>query len=254
MIDTLRSEWIKFRTVPMNVVLLAIGAGLPFIITLLTTLLIDAEDMDGADVLALAIGSSLITAMLLGVIAVAGVAGEFGFGTIRPTFAATPRRMRVVGAKVVLSVGVAAVVQFVLIAACFAIGSALINSRGGSAGWADTTGSREPIVGIVLFAAIVSLIGVGIGLLVRSTPGAVAILILWPLIAEGLIATLLLVARLDTVAEFLPFQAGNRLWFFDDESLGEDVVLGRWTGGLVFLVAAGVVVWLGALVTSKRDA
>lgn len=252
MIDTLRSEWIKFRTVPMNAVLLGIAAGLPFVITALTTALIDVDDMDGADLLGLIVGSSLITAMLLGVTAVAGVTAEFGFGTIRPTFAATPRRSQVVVAKLLLVIGVAAAVQTAVFVVCFGVGSVLLSSRDGSASWADTSGDRATIVGMVCFAAIVSVIGLGIGLLIRNTPGAVAILILWPLVAEGLLATLLFVAGLETAAEFLPFQAGNRLWLSDGD-VG-DATLGRWTGGLLFLGVSAAVTWLGAWVTSARDA
>ena len=36
----------------------------------------------------------------------------------------------------------------------------------------------------MLFAAIVSLLGYGLGLLMRDSPASVAVLILWPLVAE----------------------------------------------------------------------
>ena len=46
--------------------------------------------------------------MLLGVIGAATVTGEFGFGTIRPTFAATPRRTTVLVAKALVTIIVVA--------------------------------------------------------------------------------------------------------------------------------------------------
>ena len=66
MIATLRSEWIKFRTVRMNGVLTIIAVAFPLVIVGLTALLIDADDMDGGDLASLVSGTSIITGMLLG--------------------------------------------------------------------------------------------------------------------------------------------------------------------------------------------
>ncbi len=116
MISTLRSEWIKLRTVRMNWVLAAIAVAFPLVITVLTTLLVDNDDMNSGDVVGLVTGTSVVTGMLLGVIGAAGITGEFGFGTIRPTFAATPKRSRVIVAKAIVTVVVGAVVEAVMVA------------------------------------------------------------------------------------------------------------------------------------------
>ena len=56
----------------------------------------------------------------------------------------------------------------------------------------------------MLLAVGLTLLGYGLGLLIRNTPATICILLLWPLIAEGLIAGLLSVAGAEECARFLP--------------------------------------------------
>ena len=107
------------------------------------------------------------------------------------------------------------------------------------------------MIGIVIFAAIVSLLGFGLGLLTRSTPAAVAILILWPLLAENIIAGLLSVAGIDNASKWMPYQAGFNLANPDMSGLD---ALGRWAGGLYFFAVTMVIVLIGSVLTSRRDA
>lgn len=252
MIRTIRSEWIKLRTVRMNGVLAIIAVAFPLLIVVLTAALASVDSLDATDLVGLATGSSVITAMLLGVIGAAGITGEFGFNTIRPTFAATPNRWKVIAAKASVTIVVAIVVEALVVLLSYSIGAAVLRSRDGvvdlGAAASDTTAA---LYGIVVFAAIVSLLGFGLGLLTRSTPAAVAILILWPLIAENLIAGLLSVAGIDNASKWMPYQAGFNLGNPDMTGLES---LGRWTGGLYFFTVTMVIVVIGSVLTSRRDA
>ncbi len=252
MIDTLHSEWIKLRTVRMNAVLAVIAIAFPLVITVLTTLLVDIDEMNSGNVVGLVTGTSVITGMLLGVIGAVGITGEFGFNTIRPTFAATPRRSRVLVAKVLLTVLVGAVVQALMVALCFGIGAAIMNNRGGDISLSNAEGEQWALVGIICFAAIVSLLGLGLGMLIRNTPAAVAVLILWPLVAEGLIGALLAVAGVDHPFKWLPYNAGINLGNPDSTSSAES--LGRVWGGLYFFAVSAAVAAVGAWSTMTRDA
>jgi ABC-2 type transport system permease protein len=251
-ISTLRSEWIKLRTVRMNWVLAIIAVAFPLVITVLTTILVDVDGMNSGDVVGLVTGTSVVTGMLLGVIGAAGITGEFGFGTIRPTFAATPKRSRVIIAKAIVTVVVGAVVQAVMVAICFGVGSSILNSRGGDISLGNADGEEAALIGIVCFAAIVSLLGLGLGLLIRSTPASVAVLILWPLVGEGLIGALLSAAGVENAFKWLPYQAGFNLGNPDAGQTTDS--LGRWTGGLYFLAVTAVIAGVGAWSTSRRDA
>jgi ABC-2 type transport system permease protein len=252
MINTLRSEWIKLRTVRMNAVLAIIAIAFPFVITVLTALLIDPDEMDARDLVGLVTGTSVITGMLLGVIGASAITGEFGFNTIRPTFAATPKRSRVLVAKAILTLSVGIVVEAAMVALCYGVGSVILNSRDGDVSWADAGSARSALVGIVLFAGIVSVLGFGLGMLIRSTPAAVAVLILWPLVAEGLIGALLAVAGVDHPFKWLPYNAGINLGNPDAGTSADS--LGQVAGGLYFFAVCLVVAAAGAWSTITRDA
>jgi len=253
MINALRSEWIKLRTIRMNWVLVIIAVAFPLIVSVLTAALNDNSEFDAENLLSVVTGTSVVTGMLLGVIGAATITGEFGFGTIRPTFAATPKRMVVIIAKAIVTVLVAIVVEAVVVAACYGIGSAISSSRDRHIDLADAPNGKPAIVGVILFAAIVALLGYGLGLLIRNTPATVAILVLWPLVAEGIIGALLNVAGVSHPFKWLPYNAGiNIANPSSDISSAEQ--LGRVAGGLYFLAVTAVVTALGAIATSRRDA
>lgn len=251
-IRTIRSEWIKVRTVRMNAVLAIIAVAFPLIVVILTAALGSVESASARDLVGLTTGTSVITAMLIGVIGAAGITGEFGFNTIRPTFAATPNRWKVIGAKAIVTMVVAVVIETLVVILAYSIGAAVLRNRGavidlGTAG----DGATAALYGVVLFAAIVSLLGFGLGLLTRSTPAAVAILILWPLLAENIIGGLLSVAGVDDPFKWLPYQAGFSL---ADTNAGMGESLGRVAGGLYFFAVTSAIVVFGSLLTSRRDA
>ncbi len=115
MINVVRSEWIKVRTVAMHWVLALIAIAFPLVITILTALFNgDSADFDTRSLLEVLGGTSVVAVLLLGVLAAATVTSDFGFNTIRPTFAATPRRLRVMGAKVFVMVTYALVSQAIV--------------------------------------------------------------------------------------------------------------------------------------------
>ena len=99
MINTIRSEWIKLRTVRMNIVLFILAVAFPVTVSVLVSSLANIRDLKTSDVAGLVTGSSVVTALLLGVVGAVSISAEFAHGTIRPTFAATPKRMRVLIAK-----------------------------------------------------------------------------------------------------------------------------------------------------------
>ncbi|MCU1359757.1 MAG: hypothetical protein JWN99_1046 [Ilumatobacteraceae bacterium] len=251
MINTLRSEWIKLRTVRMNYVLVILAVGFPLIVVVLTAALVDVHDMSTEDLVNTVSGTSVITALLLGVIGATSITSEFGFGTIRPTFAATPQRSRVLVVKAVLSVVVALIVEAIVAVLCYGIGSALLNNRNGDISLASLDHGRSALIGVVLFAAIVSLLGYGLGLLTRSSPVSVAVLVIWPLVAEPLIAGLLTVAGLDHALRWMPFQGGFALFHLSGSDPDQ---LGRAAGGLYFLAVSAVIATVGVVVANNRDA
>ena len=253
MINALRSEWIKLRSVRMNLVLCIVAVALPLIVGILTSWFVDERELDAASLAGTITATSVITALLLGVIGVVSIGGEFSHGTIRPTFAATPRRSRVLIAKGLITAGAAFVVQGSVVVLTWFISYAIASSKDATISLSAQPEARNGLIGIIVFAVIVSLLGLALGLLIRNMPSAIAVLILWPLLLEGIIGGLLSVAGVDNAFKWMPFQAGIQLGNPDSGS-GDVDVLARVPAGLYFAVVTLVVAFIGATFTNRRDA
>jgi hypothetical protein len=83
----------------------------------------------------------------------------------------------------------------------------------------------------ILFTTLAAVLGLGVGMISRSSAAAISGLLVWWLVIENLI-----VAFADRlVSRYLPFTAGNRLLDFEPEEselLGD--LLSRPTGALIF--------------------
>ncbi len=253
MINLLRSEWIKLRTVTMNWVLAIIAVAFPLVVTLLTAFFSgDEVDFNTRDLASVLTGTTVVAALLCGVIAAASITSEFGFGTIRPTFAATPQRIKVIVAKGVVVVVATSVLAAVVVLIGWLAGSSIASGRGATIDLADVPTAVPAMVGVVVLTALMALAGYGFGLITRSTPVAVSILIVWPLIAEGLVGALLsVITGNDKIGMWMPFQAGIRLALV--ESFGDGgpsrIVAGGYFGAVALALVA-----LGSRAVNRRDA
>jgi ABC-2 type transport system permease protein len=244
-IDAIRSEWIKVTTVTVTWVLAIIAVAFPLVVTILSTTLADTA-WDGEDLASLVSGLVIVTAMLLGVVATIAVTNEFGHNTIRPTFAAMPDRWRPLLAKPIVQVAITLLLTGATVAVCWVLGAAL---SGDSPDLGDGT-ALPTLVGAVALAVELALLGYGLGLLIRNSPAAICILLLWPLIAEGLIAGLLSVVGADGAMRYLPYSAGFNMAVTDPDPDH----FGRVGGGVYFFAWVIVIGVLGIVATRKRDA
>lgn len=256
MISTLRSEWIKLRTVRMNWVLVAIALAFPLIVSALFVAFSEAGSFDGSDLFGLLSFTTVVTTMLLGVVGATTITGEYGFNTIRPTFAATPNRLRVIVAKMFVVIVVGIVTTAVVVVAGLSLCTAIASARDVDIDLGAVDGLVVASVGLVVFGTILAVFGLALGSIVRSTPVAVATLILWPLLVENIVSGILSAVGIDNVSRWMPYSAGTRLWTLDspDAIGGVTEGLGRVGGGLYF---GGVVVALllvGCVFVSRRDA
>jgi ABC-2 type transport system permease protein len=159
--------------------------------------------------------------------------------------------MRVLIAKGIVTVIFAAVAEALVVIFCFAVSSAIATSRGASLSLSGQPESRAALIGIVVFAVIVSVLGFGLGMVIRNTPAAVAVLILWPLVVENIIMAILSAAGVEHPQKFLPYISGFVLG--NPEKPSPDS-LSRIAGGAYFAAVTVVVAAIGALVTARRDA
>lgn len=250
--STLRSEWIKLSTLAVNKVLVAVAVAFPIVVTVLVTGLSD-ETVNFIDLNDLIAGVTLLSALLFGVVATIGMSGEFNYNTIRPTFAAQPVRLKSLTAKLTVNAFVTVVLVAVLIAVCWIVGSRLAD--GFFPAWSidgEPSPARAGLIGSGLFALGVAIAGFGLGNLVRNTPAAVTLLLLWPLVIENIIGRLLFTALDLQWEKYLPFTEGMTLGFIDRGSGHE--VMTRLNAGVYFFAWVFAVTIVGLIRTERSDA
>jgi hypothetical protein len=177
---TLVAEWIKFRSLRSTWYTLAclFFAGLG--ITVLSSNAAReayAEAGTAWDPTAHSLTTYIVAQLIVGVLGVLVVTSEFATGLIRTTLVATPRRHRVLAAKVVLAAAVAVAAGQVLMFAAFLIGQPLLGRQGvPNAGLGDPGVLRAVFAG-GLYLALIALLSVGLGTIMRTTAGALATLV-----------------------------------------------------------------------------
>jgi hypothetical protein len=163
---------------------------------------------------------------------------EYGTGTIHATLAAIPNRGRVLAAKALGFAGVAVIFGAVIAYTMFAVAQPMLASRGLDVPLTDPAALRG--VGLAALAtAGVALLGLGTGVLIRHTAGAVTTLLIVllgiPIIAQ------FLTESAQTVVRYLPTEAGWAMFTPGDDALpvpAATAVFAAWIA--VVLVAAAI--------------
>jgi ABC-2 type transport system permease protein len=251
-IRTIGSEWIKLRTVTVHWVLVILAVAFPVVVSALTAAFgdFDFENELSREIAGLIVGTGVVTSMLLGAMAATSLTAEYGHNTIRPTFAATPKRAQVHAAKLVVIGMVVAVLAASAMALSWGVSQAILSSRDFTIDLADD-GVVARLASLVGLAVAVSGFGYALGLLIRNAPATITILLLWPLIIENLINGLLSVAGAGGAAKWLPYTAAI-LATVDDGS-GADA-LGRPMGLVYFAAVVVTLIVAGLAVDDRRDA
>ncbi len=241
----LRSELFKLRSTRTGLSLLVAMTGLVLLAVVLHSLLpADALASRNNQLTILGRGEFLgaLFAALLGALQ---VTIEIRHGTIRPTFLVTPRRGRVVWAKVWASVLTGAGFGLVAGAVAVAAGVAALGARGIDLRL-DGGDYALLVAGSTAAAALWAAIGVGVGALVRHQVPAVVGICAWLLFVEGLLAGDLV--GLGDVFKFLPGSAAAAISGQEPGTLLAPAV------GLALLAAySAAAAATGAFATTHRD-
>ena len=180
------------------------------------------------------------------------VTGEYRTGMIRTTFAATPNRTLVLVAKAVVAAVCSGLYAGALVVAAVVV--ARMTSEPLSATRLSLTapGVWRVVGAVALYAVLASVLGVAVGALLRYTAGAVAVLLLWPLVVEPVLGNLPDIGT--EVGPYLPFV--NVFVFIDVPWLFPTYAM-PWgpVGSLVYFVAVVAFLFVGAtVVVNRRDA
>lgn len=207
-----KSEWIKFWSVRSTLitlgiaVLLLIGFGL-----LASSLYGDGTEPGGppgnepTDPIGASLTGTNFALLAFGALGVLFTAGEYSTGMIRSSMAAVPKRLPVLWGKVAVFTAVVFVVALAASAVVFTAGQALIGDGGAS--WSDP-GVARAVVGTAGLLTGSGLLGLGLGALMRSTPGALTTLF-GVMFLLAMVAALLVPESWGDVVQYLPSEAGD---------------------------------------------
>ena len=143
-----------------------------------------------------------LVAMLATVTGILMFTAEAQHGTLAVALTARPARWVIVTAKTAMATAVG------LVARChrrWSPGSAARCSAAAELGDGSAVASRA--LWALLYIALAAVIGLGVGMIVRHSAGAISGLLMWSFVVESLFAP----ALPDGVVHFLPFSAGYRL-------------------------------------------
>ena len=250
----LRSEWTKLRTLPSTVWLLMGAVVGTVAIGFAITTSLDYSHCDApcvTDPGKLSLAGVRLGQVMVVILAVMAVTAEYATRTIQPTLAAVPRRISVVLGKLV------ALVVLALAAGAAAVAGSVAAARSAlpHTGYPQLSLSdhllQRAALGTIIYMGLIAALGVGLGLLLRDTAGA-------------LTAALALLYGAPVVGEFVtdprwqhrlhrfsPMDAG--LAIQSTRNLAADHI-GPWAGIGVLSAYAGVAVVAGLLVFLLRDA
>lgn len=218
----LRSEWIKVTSLrsyaAMAILMTALGGFFAWAVVQF----VEDELLTTAS---LYNSTSIFTAVFAAVAGILIFSSEFQHGTLAATLTAQPSKTVITAAKTV-----AAAVYGTFIAVT-SMGAAIVGSQLAGAPFGDTSMMLGDAGLAVLYTAIASVFGLGIGMIARHSAVAISGLLAWWLLGENLIVGFA-AAR---YARFLPFNAGNALiGITSGPEEAAEVALTATQGGLVF--------------------
>ncbi len=187
-----------------------------------------------------------IFALVLGV---TGMTAEYRYQTATPTFLASPRRGLVVLGKAVSHLLVGAVYGAVAVLAALVAGGVVVLVRGHEIGL-GSEGLWRAVALAVLGVAVWTLVGIGIGTMIRNQIAAILAAVAFTFLVEPLVSIGLYALEQDSVAKFLPSSASSAMT--SPPSVFGDL-LPWWAGTLVLVGYAGVFAAIGVLLSVRRD-
>jgi hypothetical protein len=244
--QAVRAEFAKLRTLRSTKWTLLVVVVGSLLVTFLATNNIRGRgrgfDSTNHSLTGLALGS-----LAIGVLGVLAITGEYGSGTIRSSLAATPRRPLFLAGKAIVVGAVTLVVGEIMTFACFFLGQGILSGHAPTATLGQG-GVAEALVLSGAYLALLGLFGLGLGLIIRNTAGALTAFV-------GL--TFLLPVVLQPLN-----QHGNPSRFAPEQILANSVAavvhqpgqLSPATGFLWMVFYCALVLVVGTMLLAGRDA
>ncbi|MFD4656941.1 ABC transporter permease [Kitasatospora sp. NPDC058444] len=246
----LRSEWAKLWS--LRSTWITLGLALLFLVAFgliaayqfksrMTSGRPMERDFAGASTLSLSLFGTNFAQLALGVLGVLVAAGEYSTGMIRSTLAAVPRRLPVLWSKAAVYGVIALVLGTVGVFAVFVADSGVLSGTRVAMTLSDA-GVVRGLLGAGLYLALVGVIGVALGALLRSVAGGIAVLVATLMLVPGL-TSLLPSSWQSHLSPYLPSHAGEAMFALhhDSTTLSPTVGLAVFLGWMVLALGAAAV-------------
>ncbi len=190
----LHAEWTKLRTVAGPSWLLLATVALTVALSALALAGESYANADaGVDLPKLSLTGIYLGQAIVAILGVVVIGSEYGFGMIRITLAAVPRRWTVLAAKAVVVGGLVLATGTIAVLACLLAGRLILPGHGFTAAHdyallSLAHGSTlRAAAGSVLYLVLIALLSLGVAAAVRSSAAAIGIVLgllyLFPIIA-----------------------------------------------------------------------
>jgi len=250
MIGVLKSELFKLRTTRATKIVVLSAVLLPAIIFTLTCIFAFSNGEVGDSLISMVGNFAPLTGLLLGVVGVLCSTQEYSQGTIRITLVATPSRLKVHIAKLLTILVVSVVSAALMLLLCLLPAQLILSTR--NVAFVTISTDLRILFSVVILSALLSVLGLSLGLIFKSSPGAISALLIWPTILEGMVFGLLSLAFKDSnVIRFAPIQGNGFQLVSPFFNPGQNT----WLTSLVYFSGfICVFIALGLTLFSRRDA
>jgi hypothetical protein len=214
----LRSEWHKLWTVRSTWIMLAAATALTVGVGIAIAASYDQDGGEAArfDPVQFLLFGTQFSQIILAVVAVLFIAGEYGTGMVRSTMVAVPRRIPVLWSKAGVVTAVTFTATLATLLVTFVSGQLFLDGTDKELSLTDPGVFGTLLAGTAGLTAL-ALIGLGLGALLRSVPGGITAFI-------GGVTVLPEVLRMfpydvmDSVAKYFPGRAAEGLMTLRDTS------------------------------------
>ena len=184
--------------------------------------------------------------MIVAVLGVLSISGEYSSGMIKSTLTAVPGRLPALWAKVIVLFGFTFLVGLFSVVGSFLVATPILGAKDVTVSLFDVD-VIMPLLGNVLFLALIAVFSVGIGTIVRSSAGGIATVLGIILLLPTVVSLFSLLVK--WVADIVPFMltvAGSEMTAPNS--------MESWQAFLVVLAWVAVSLGTAALLLKRRDA
>ncbi len=244
MLNQIRSEWVKIRSVRSTIVMFILAISLTAIVAGLSQ--IQAKQDGTLSEIFTGIAISTIFFMVLGV---QYIGQEYRFKTIRSTFAITPDRLKVMLAKIIVLVITIFVAVTFLIMISILVAQITLSVQGKGIDF-NAPGTSRFFFGGYIYSILTALFGFGIGSILRQPIAGIIVGLIWMFVVENVINAIGLGLEIN-IGKWLPFIELNNSM----NAEGLDPHLMSATGGRLYAAMIfSIILIFGVFLIKRRDA